>query len=204
MGVSVILYLALLAAVGAARLFELRISAGRERRLAERGIARVPDPAFRGMVAFHAAVPIAAALEVVALRRPLLPALALPMLVVFGLASGLRWWVVRSLGEHWNVRVMASSRLGVVVNGPYRFVRHPNYAAVFVEMTALPLIHAAWLTALLGTPIHALLLRRRIAVEEAALFADPWYGAAMGDKPRFLPRIGDFAPRRRRPVIDKA
>ncbi len=204
MGVSVVLYLVLLAAMGLARLIELRVSARNRRRLLARGVAKVPESGFPLMVAFHVAVPVAAAFEVVLLRRPFLPALAVPMGILLLLAHGLRWWVIRTLADHWNVGVMASSALGVVSSGPYRFARHPNYAAVFVEMTALPLIHTAWLTALVSAPVHAFLIRRRLAIEEAVLLADPRYRATMSAKPRFLPRPGDLAPGRRRAAAEKA
>jgi methyltransferase len=193
MDLSVVLYLILLAAVGLERLVELRLSSRNERRLAARGFARVAEPGFPGMVAFHIAVPVAAACEVVLRRRPFLPGLALAMGTLFLLATGLRWWVIRTLADHWNVRVVASAGLGVVSGGPYRFVRHPNYAAVFVEMLALPLIHTAWVTALASAPAHVFLLDRRIAVEEAVLLADPAYRATMGAKPRFVPRLRDLA-----------
>lgn len=194
MDLSVLLYLAFLAATGLGRLAELLVSARHQRRLAARGIAKVPEPGFPCMVAFHVAVPVAAALEVVLLRRPFLPWLALPTGSLFALAYGVRWQVIRTLAEHWNVRVMASARLGVVSSGPYRFVRHPNYAAVFVEMIALPMIHTAWVTAIVAAAAHALLLRRRIAVEEAVLLADPSYRIAMAGKPRFFPRLSDVIP----------
>jgi methyltransferase len=189
MGLSVALYLLLLAAVGLERLIELRVSARNQRRLAVRGFQRVPDPSFSGMVVLHATVPIVAAAEVVLGHRPFLPALGLATGTLFLLAQGLRWWVIRALADHWNVQVVASTGLGVVSHGPYRFLRHPNYTAVFVEMLALPLIHTAWITALATAPAHALLLRRRIATEEAVLLADPVYRRHMGSKPRFVPRL---------------
>jgi len=189
MDLSVLLYLVFLAAFGAARLMELRISARNQKRLEARAVTRVPEPVFPYLAAFHAAVPVAAAFEVVFLRRPLLPALAMTMGILFLLAQALRWWAIRTLGEHWNVRVMASAGLGVVSGGPYRFARHPNYVAVFVEMAALPLIHTAWVTALASAPVHAFLLYRRIAVEQRVLLADPGYRATMGPKPLFVPRL---------------
>jgi Uncharacterized protein conserved in bacteria len=100
-----------------------------------------------------------------------------------------RWWVIRTLGEHWNVQVVDSTRLGVIVSGPFRFVRHPNYAAVFAEMLALPLIHTAWITALVGSAAHIAVLAQRLATEERVLFADPSYRSAMASKPRFLPGL---------------
>jgi methyltransferase len=187
---SVRLYLALLAAVAVGRLLEMRISRRHQRALASRSVSLAPEPGFRAMVALHAGVLLAAAIEVLAFQRRFIPAVGVPALIVFALANALRWWVIATLGPHWNVQVMRSLSLGVVTGGPYRFVRHPNYVAVFVELLALPLIHGAWVTALLGGVLHALVLRRRLAVEESVLAADAGYRMAMGDKPRFVPRLG--------------
>src|SRR5207237_8958273 len=103
--------------------------------------------------------------------------------------AGLRCWVVATRGPHWNVRIMSSLAMGVVSDGPYRWIRHPNYVAVAVELTALPLVHGAYLTAVLGSAAHLWVLAHRIGAEEAMLLADPAYRAAMGPKPRFLPRL---------------
>jgi methyltransferase len=194
---SVALYLALLAAVGVGRLLEMRLSRRHQRALAAQGATRAREPGFALMVALHTGVLVAAALEVLALRRPFTAALGVPALVVLALANGLRWWVIATLGPHWNVQVVGSSAaLGVVTGGPYRWIRHPNYVAVFAELVALPLVHGAWLTATLGSALHVVVLRRRLALEEAVLAADPAYQTLMAAKPRFIPRfIPRFAPR---------
>jgi methyltransferase len=189
---SEIAFLALLAAVGVGRLLEMRLSRRHQRALAARGARREPEPGFGAMVALHTGVLVASAVEVVGLHRPFSLALGVPALVAFALANGLRWWVIATLGPHWNVEVVSSLALGVVTSGPYRFVRHPNYVAVFVELLALPLVHGAWITALAGAALHVPVLRRRLAVEEAVLGADAAYRAAMSAKPRFVPvpRLG--------------
>lgn len=189
MGLSEVAYLALLAVVGLLRLVEIRVSKRNQRRLASQGVAKVPEPRFRWMVLFHAGILVSAGLEVVVLQRPLIPALAVVMGALFILTNCLRWWVIGTLAQHWNVEVMASVELGVVSSGPYRWVRHPNYLAVFLELLALPLIHTAWLTALVGSLFHVIILRNRIRVEDATLLANPAYRAAMGSKPRFLPKL---------------
>jgi methyltransferase len=84
---------------------------------------------------------------------------------------------------------MDSTSLGVVTTGPFRYVRHPNYAAVFLEMLALPLIHTAWITAAAGAIAHAGVLAQRLGTEERMLFANPDYRAAMAGKPRFVPGL---------------
>lgn len=183
-------YAALLVAVGLGRLLEMGISRRRQQRLIRAGVAMVSERHFRAMVLLHASVLAAAALEVRLLKRPFVRPLALPMTLLFLSANALRWWVIASLAEHWNVRVMDSVARGVVARGPYRWIRHPNYAAVFLELLALPLIHSAWLTALLGGVAHVWVLRQRITTEEEILMAHPAYRRAMGTKPRFLPRWG--------------
>jgi len=97
--------------------------------------------------------------------------------------------VIRTLGIHWNTEIVDSASLGVVSEGPFRWVRHPNYLGVFVELIALPLIHTAWLTATFAAAANAWVLRNRLRIEERLLEAVPAYRAAMGAKPRFLPRI---------------
>jgi methyltransferase len=189
MPLSVVLFLVLLVAVAAMRIFELRISKKHQREITARGGAKAKDPVFPCMAMFHTLVLIGAAAEVVFLHRPFIPALAIPMLALFIFANIVRWWVIHTLGEHWNVQVMDSTKLGVITSGPFRYVRHPNYAAVFLEMIALPLIHTAWITALAGAVIHVVVLIFRLSAEERVLFADSEYAAAMRSKPRFLPGL---------------
>jgi len=189
MSLSVILFLALLLAVAALRIFELRISKRHQQRMTSRGAAKVKDPYFRWMAMFHTLVLIGAAAEVVFLHRPFIPVLALPMLALFLVANVVRWWVIRTLGEHWNVQVVDSTKLGFVASGPFRYVRHPNYAAVFVEMIALPLVHTAWIIALVGAVAHIIVLSLRLSVEDPVLLSNPDYVAVMGSKPRFLPGL---------------
>src|SRR5258708_6651713 len=123
MDVSVYSFLALLLAVGLLRLVELRISKRHQEEMAARGAAKVDEPKFRWMVLLHTAVLLGAASEVVFLRRPFILWLAVPMFAAFFAANAVRWWVIRSLGAHWNVQVVDSTRLGVVTSGPFRYVR---------------------------------------------------------------------------------
>jgi methyltransferase len=189
MDLSIIAFLALLAAVALLRIVELQISKRHQREMVARGAAKVDEPRFRWMVLLHTAVLIGAALEVVLLKRPFIPVLAAVMFAVFLAANAVRWWVIRTMGEHWNVQVMNSTSLGVVSSGPFRYVRHPNYAAVFSEMVALPLIHTAWITASVGALAHAVVLSQRLSTEERILLANAEYRAAMGNKARFIPGL---------------
>ncbi len=91
---------------------------------------------------------MACALEVVLLQRPFpgAPGWA-GARGVLG-AQALRYWAIATLGWRWNTRIVVVPGAAPVTAGPYRCVRHPNYVAVIAEMIALPLVHGAWLTAL--------------------------------------------------------
>jgi methyltransferase len=91
------------------------------------------------------------------------------MVAVVVAAQGLRWWCITVLGHQWNTRVVVVPGARRVEGGPYRFLRHPNYVAVIVEGIALPLVHSAWVTAIVFSLLNALLLRMRIRAENAAL-----------------------------------
>jgi len=185
---SVALYLGLVAAVAIERLVEFVVSTRNARRALARGGHEAESRGFyAAMVGVHAGFLVAAPLEVVVLGRRFVPALGWPM---FGLVCGamaLRYWAIATLGERWNTRVVVVPGDPVVTSGPYRYVRHPNYLAVVVEMFALPLVHGAWLTAAVFSAADAVLLARRIAHEEAALTRHTDYQARHGDRARFLP-----------------
>ncbi len=190
MGLSQIAYLILLLAVAGLRLIELRVSRRNQQRLLAQGAQQVPEPsAFGGMVALHTGILLGSAAEVVFLSRPLVAALAIAMAVVLVATNAVRWWVIHTLAGRWSVCVLTPSQMGIVSGGPFRFVRHPNYAAVFVEMLAIPLLHTAWLAALAGAVVHVFVLRVRIQLEESVLMANVEYQAAMGAKPRFVPGL---------------
>ncbi len=185
-------YLALLAAVGVERLFELRLSRRNARRALARGGIECDAGHYPFMKGLHLAFLVACGAEVILLGRAFHPVLAGVMLAAAALAQALRYWSIWTLGERWNVRVIVVPGDPVVTRGPYRFVRHPNYAAVAIEGIALPLIHTAWLTALCFTLANAALLVVRIGCEERALARHTDYRAALGDRARFVPTPGTW------------
>jgi methyltransferase len=187
-------YICLLVLVGIERLVEVAISRRNQSKLIEQGVRKVREPHFPSLVLFHAVVLVAAGAEVLFLHRPLIPALAIAMGALFILSNALRYWVIHLLAGLWNVQIMDSGRIGIVTSGPYRWVRHPNYVGVVLEVFSLPMIHTAWITAIVGTLGYFEILRRRIKFEDRVLMANPAYREAMGDKPKFFPRLFSRRP----------
>lgn len=172
MGLSVGLYIALVLATGVERLVELVISKRHAAAALARGGVEFGQRHFPPMVILHTGLLLACIAEVVLLDRPFIGALGWPMLVVALLCQAGRYWVIASLGQQWNTRVIVVPGAERVRRGPYRFawLRHPNYWIVAIEGIALPLVHTAWITALVFTILNAiLLLGFRIPTENRAL-----------------------------------
>jgi methyltransferase len=159
------------ALVAGERLAELVVARRHERWLAKRGGYPVGDGHYPLMVALHGGFFAACVAEVVLLDRPFLPWLGYSALALLAVTMALRWWVIATLGERWTTRIWMLPGAPRVDGGPFRWLRHPNYLAVAVELGALPLVHTAWLTAALFGTANLLLLRHRIRVEDAALAA---------------------------------
>ncbi|MEU7900663.1 isoprenylcysteine carboxylmethyltransferase family protein [Nonomuraea sp. NPDC049152] len=161
--------------MGVERLAELVVARRNTRWSMERGGLVYGRRHYPWMVALHIGLLAGCLLEVYVAGRPFIPALGWPMLALVLAAQALRWWCIRALGPRWNTQVIVVPGLPLVRGGPYRFgwLRHPNYVAVVVEGAALPLVHTAWITALVFTVLNAVLLGVRIRCENAALATLP-------------------------------
>ncbi len=165
------LFTGLILLVGLERVAELAVSRRNAAWSFERGGVETGQQHFVVMVLLHSGLLAGAAAEVWIRRPGFAPLLAAVMLAAVLASQALRWWCIATLGRRWNTRVIVIPRLPLVRSGPYRWFSHPNYLAVVVEGVALPLVHTAWITAVVFTVANAALLRVRIRVEEAALRA---------------------------------
>lgn len=170
---SLIAFTLVVVLVGLERVAELVVSNRNADWSLDNGGTETGQKHYPVMVALHSIFLVAMLVEAW-VRRPDVPApLAWSMLALVLASQALRWWCISTLGRRWNTRVIVVPGLAPVTGGPYRLVRHPNYVAVIVEGIALPLVHAAWITAVAFTVLNAALLRVRIRVEDEALATLP-------------------------------
>lgn len=168
----------LLLALMVQRALELRHARANERWMRERGAVEHGREHYPLFFALHGGWLLGMALESRRARRPLRP-FALAALL---LAQPLRYWVMLSLGRRWNTRILVLPGGARVRRGPFRYLQHPNYAVVALELAAAPLALRAPRTALLASVLNAaLLLGVRIPAEERALRIYGDSGAAGGD-----------------------
>jgi methyltransferase len=166
---SEILYTALILLVGLERLAELVVSNRNLRWSRQHGGVETGAGHYPAMVLLHSGLLVGCLAEVWLLDRPFIPLLGWPMLALVLAAQALRWWCISTLGPQWNTRIVVIPGARRITSGPYRHLRHPNYVAVVIEGAALPLVHTAWLTAVVFSVLNAALLSVRIRREAGAL-----------------------------------
>lgn len=158
------LFLGILGAVAAARLLELFYARRNTARLMAQGAQEVGAGHYPLIVALHLAWLASLALFVPA------NAAAEPLLLLFFLLTqGLRLWVLVSLGRYWTTRIITLPGVPLIRRGPYRYLRHPNYLVVVLEIALLPLCFGAWELAVIFSLLNGVLLYWRIRTENAAL-----------------------------------
>ena len=166
-----LLFLGFVAALGVQRLFELRLSRRNERMMRWHGGREHAPETYCRIVTLHAAWFGSMLLEVFIVGRRFQPRLAAAAFGVFAAGQVLRWTAIHTLGWRWSTRVMTvPGPAGAPLrHGIYRYVRHPNYLGVQLEILAAPLVHSAYLTSVAFGVANLLLLRDRIQREERAL-----------------------------------
>jgi methyltransferase len=176
-------YLLLLGALLGERLFEVIISHLNARRAFARGAIEYGRGHFPVMVAMHALFIASCAFESLAVARAISPVLSTIALAGALIAQILRYSAVIALGEQWNTRIIVMPDAPKVTHGLYRWITHPNYLAVVIEIAAVPLIRGCWITAVAFSLANAVMLGVRIPAEERALQTLP------------EPEIGAIVPR---------
>jgi methyltransferase len=146
------------------RLGELVYDRRNTRALLARGAIEVGRGHYPLFVLLHASWLVA----IVALLPPS-PSIHWPAVVVLVFLQALRLWVIATLGPYWTTRIITLPGAPLARDGPYRFMRHPNYAVVVGEIAVLPLVFGQVGVAIVYSVLNAALLWWRIRIEDQAL-----------------------------------
>ena len=144
------------------RISELVIAQSNTKALLARGAVEYGQSHYPVMVAMHASW--LAVLWATAGSAPV----NLPLLAVFAVLQAMRVWVLATLGRRWTTRIIVPHGEPLIVGGPFRLMRHPNYFVVIAEIAVLPLIFGLVWVAVLYSALNAAMLWVRIRAENAA------------------------------------
>lgn len=150
------------------RVLELLWARRNERIVKAKGAVEFDRNGYKNVVFLHVLFFISLLFEKIFFHREL-NQLWYIFLIIFILAQLLRYWAIYSLGFYWNTKVLVIPGAKIVNRGPYKFVNHPNYLAVIIEIAVIPVIFSCYYTSLFFTILNILILKRRIKIEETAL-----------------------------------
>jgi methyltransferase len=91
--------------------------------------------------------------------------------VVYLALQIVRYWVIGTLGRYWTHRIFTLDNAPIVRRGPYRFIRHPNYAVTIAETFLLPMVFGAVALGLIMGAVWAAVLFYKIILEDEGLSA---------------------------------
>jgi methyltransferase len=144
------------------RLLELVIAQRNTRKLLARGAYEVGAAHYPAMIAFHTTWLLT--LWGFGWNHALRPEFVL----VFVFLQIGRFWVMRTLGERWTTRVIMTPWAPPVTSGPFRFVRHPNYLIVVLELPCVSLALGLLWHALVFGALNLIMTWWRMGSEDAA------------------------------------
>lgn len=150
------------------RLVELIVAKRNEKKMLLKGAVEYDREGYKYIVLMHTCFFLSLIAEYNFLAREVNP-LYIIFLSIFILMQFGRYWVISSLGEYWNTRIIVLKRTQLIKKGPYKYFTHPNYIIVCVELAVIPLIFSCYFTALFFTILNLILLNRRIKIENRAL-----------------------------------
>jgi protein-S-isoprenylcysteine O-methyltransferase Ste14 len=96
--------------------------------------------------------------------------IALAAGIVCSIASfKLRWAAIAALGKFWSLHVEMRENHEFVQSGPFRFIRHPTYFSMILELACFPLFCSAWYMLILVPIAYMPAMFLRLRLEEPAL-----------------------------------
>jgi methyltransferase len=170
------------------RIFELGVAKSNEKWMKKRGAIEFGVRHYRYMVLMHFLFFIILISEKIFMNVGLSSLWGM-LIILFLIAQLFRIWVITSLGRFWNTKIIVLQNANVIRKGPYRFIKHPNYFVVAVELAVVPLMFNAYLTASLFTILNIIILMIRIPEEEKALRELTEYEGTFKDCKRFFPKV---------------
>ncbi|WP_433742764.1 isoprenylcysteine carboxyl methyltransferase family protein [Falsibacillus pallidus] len=170
------------------RLAELLLAKKNERKMKQLGALEFGKLHYYFMTGMHTLFFVALFAEVMMADRGMNPLWG-GLMTAFLLAQAARIWVISSLGPFWNTKIIILPEAKLTTKGPYKFIKHPNYLIVTLELLIIPLLFNAYFTMIIFAILNAVILSIRIPLEERALIlADDHLGGHL-HKNRFFPKL---------------
>jgi methyltransferase len=169
------------------RIGELLFAKRNEKLLLQKGAFEIGGEHYKWIVGLHVSFFLSLLTEVVISSYSLSNYWPLWFSLFLLLQIG-RIWTIYSLGIHWNTKVIILPNEKPIKKGPYRYMKHPNYLIVALELIVIPCLFEAYATMIVFSLMNMILMMIRIPLEEQGLNRWMEYGQHFSTQMRFFPK----------------
>ena len=170
------------------RLAELYLAKKNERWMKQNGGEEYGVRHYQLMVMIHSCFFLSLLLEVFFFEKTI-HSLWIVWLALFVITQLGRIWVIYSLGKYWNTKIIVLPSSKTISKGPYKYLKHPNYLIVTLELLIIPLMFNAYITLICFFILNQLILAIRIPYEEKILAENTDYAFIHNEQPRYFPKL---------------
>ncbi|QKE71920.1 hypothetical protein HPK19_03475 [Arthrobacter citreus] len=150
------------------RVVELGIAKNNEKKLKQRGAIEFGQAHYKYFIILHSMFFLSIFIE-----NYFIPYVEMEfftfLLILFIILQLARVWVISTLGERWNTKIIILPNEKLVKDGLYKYIKHPNYIIVTIELLVIPIMFHAYITTVVFSISNLMLLKVRIREENKAL-----------------------------------
>jgi len=150
------------------RVIELGIAKNNEKKLKERGALEFGQEHYKFFIILHSMFFISILIENYFIHYLEIRFFTF-LIIVFIILQLARVWVISTLGERWNTKIIILPNEKLVKRGLYKYIKHPNYIIVTIELLVIPIMFHAYITTVIFSVCNLILLKVRIREENKAL-----------------------------------
>ncbi len=163
-----IYFIIFISIVALQRISELILSNKNEHYLKSQDAVEYDREGYKYIVIMHNLFFVSLILEFIFVKRELSQFWHI-LLIIFICTQILRYWAIFTLGKRWNTKILVLPNSDLIQSGPYKYLKHPNYTAVIIEIAVIPLLFSCYYTAIIFSILNLIVLKRRVRIEEESL-----------------------------------
>ncbi|MGF7532874.1 isoprenylcysteine carboxyl methyltransferase family protein [Bacillus mexicanus] len=158
----------LIAILIAQRAAEMAVARQNEQKVKQQGAMEFGESHYPYMIIMHILFFLSLMAEVLLMNKQP-SSWWIAIAVAIATVQAVRYWALCSLGSYWNTKILVVPGAELVKKGPYKWMKHPNYTVVILEIVLIPLLYQAYVTMCLFSILNAAMLTVRIRTEDKAL-----------------------------------
>ena len=120
----------------------------------------------------HITIGILTVLEYFIVNRSINYIITILGIILYLCSFFLRKWAIKTLGEFHSIHIEIRDHQQIIKKGPYKYLRHPYYLSVMLELVGFPLVPNAYYAFCFAVFVYIPLVVVRLYLEENAMIEE--------------------------------